>query len=233
MLSLRRSQRCAAANSGESIAVQVNPNFQKKHMNQKTIAATLVRLFAIGLIIYAFSNAGMAIFFISTGDTELSDLYMLYTGIAVPVIAAGLLWVAPENVAGISVQNVEQNEKETNDSQKIFGIGVGLMGLYLTITAAASTFDGMLRYRQSQRAFGEVVFTSSSTYASLYPEVFLLVVGVALFLGSSGLARIFHSLRTYGVDGPYSREKGFKRTPESSATAKPGNPSDSANEPKR
>lgn len=169
-------------------------------MSHKSIPITLVRLFAIGLVIYAFRNAGMAIFFLSGGHTELADLYMLFTGIAVPVIAAGVLWGAPDIVVGQSSANGGKQEKLTFDPRVTFSIGAALIGLYLAVTALASIFEWFLSHSQQKRMMGEMLYTSSASYFELYSDIFLLIIGILLFFGSSGIANIFSIVRNYGID---------------------------------
>jgi hypothetical protein len=175
-------------------------------MTQKSIAATLVRLFAIGLIIYAFRNAGTAIYFISRGHAGLSDLYMLFAGIAVPVIAAGLLWILPDKVAGTSRPSADIVEEHQLNAQIIFSIGVALIGLYLAATAMASVFHWALSYREQKSMMGAMLEIPSANYISLYSDLFLLFIGILFFFGSSAISKAFTGLRRYGVgtpDSPY------------------------------
>jgi hypothetical protein len=71
-------------------------------MHQQSIPAPLVRLFAIALILYAFRNANMAMLFLTEERSEISNAYMLLSGIAVPAILACFLWIAPAKAVGLS-----------------------------------------------------------------------------------------------------------------------------------
>jgi hypothetical protein len=176
-------------------------------MRHSSIAATLVRLFAIGLVIYAFRNAGMAFFFIYQDQSDLDDLYMLFTGIAVPVLAAGLLWVAPNAVVGFRAKNDRGNESTTLDPVDLFSVGVALLGLYLVATALAHIFDWYLSLQQQEALLGDRPHASPASYFDLYSELFLLVVGTLFILGSSGFGKLFRFLRNYGIDAPDSSTK--------------------------
>ena len=191
-------------------------------MHQNAIAVTLVRLFAVGVVIYAFRNASFAVFLIGGGWGSVADLYTLIAGILVPAGIAAYMWISPERIIGLPLKEQSTLDEFPLDIARAFGAGVALIGIYLAVTSAASIFDWVITHREAQREFGELLYSSSASYSSLYSELFLFVVGILLFAGSSGLARIFLALRSYGLDMPDSPNKGFNRTPESSGPAKPG-----------
>ena len=193
-------------------------------MQQNAIAVTLVRLFAVGLIIYAFRNASFAIFLVGGGWGSVADLYTLIAGILVPTGIAAFMWISPERIVGLPLKEQSRLDDLPFDAARAFGAGVALIGIYLAVTSAASIFEWVIAHRQGQREFGELLYTSSASYYSLYSELFQFVVGILLFLGSSGLARIFLALRSHGIDVPDSPNKGFNRPPESPGPAKPGEP---------
>ena len=193
-------------------------------MHQNAIAVTLVRLFAVGLIIYAFRNASFAIFILDISGSSIFDLYTMIAGVLVPAGIAAFMWLVPAKIIGLPSKAQSSFDDSAISMGPFFGLGVALIGIYLAVTSAASIFDWVIAHRQGQREFGELLYTSSASYYSLYSELFQFVVGILLFLGSSGLARIFLALRSHGIDVPDSPNKGFNRPPESPGPAKPGEP---------
>ena len=193
-------------------------------MHTNAVAVALAKLFAIGLVVYAFRNASFAVFILESGGSSISDVYMLMAGVLVPAGIAAVMWLFPARIIGLPLKGRSTSDHLSISIGRAFSVGVALIGVYLAVTSAASVFDWLVAHRQGQREFGELLYTSSASYYSLYSELFLFVVGILLFVGSSGLTRIFLALRSYGIDVPDSPNKGFNRTPESSGPAKPGKP---------
>ena len=59
----------------------------------------------------------------------------------------------------------------------------------------------MLRYRAESQLVGETLYATSMNFSTLSAELFLLLAGLVLFVGVSGISRIFHRLRNYGIEG--------------------------------
>src|SRR6056297_1531782 len=114
-------------------------------MSHRIISMTIIKLFAIGLIIFAFQNAGSALFFMASdadlGPPAWADVYLIVTAIVIPALAALLLWTRPLIVINPGV-NVRAGEAErTLDAAGVFGVGVGLIGISVMAAALGSIFE--------------------------------------------------------------------------------------------
>jgi hypothetical protein len=165
-------------------------------MNAQTIAITLVKLFAVGLLIYAFGNASMMLFLLSDAGRDLVSFYMVFAAVGLPVLAAILLWLVPESFIGPARSGAGQEDLSEN---RLFGTGVALIGVYLVISAIAAVLDRFVRLTQQKQVLGEFYFAPEAGFADLYSDLFLLVAGLLLFFGHAGLTRVFVYLRGYGL----------------------------------
>jgi len=192
-------------------------------MHQQSIPATLVRLFAIALIIYAFRNADMAMLLLTEERSEISNAYTLLSGIAVPGILACLLWIAPAKAVGLSRADAKGSGSAALDPQELFRVGVALMGLYLFVTASAFLFEWLLTYSWQKDLAGDYASSISPDYIQLFPEVFLLVLGLVFFFGSSAVAKLFSLARSFGLESARFSDKTFNQTPDEARSAEPNN----------
>lgn len=193
-------------------------------MHQQSIPATLVRLFAIALILYAFRNANMAMLFLTEERSEISNAYMLLSGITVPAILACLLWIAPAKAVGLSRADAKGAGSAALDPQELFRVGVALMGLYLFVTASAFLFDWLLTYTWQKDLARDYGSSISPDYIQLLSEVFLLVLGLVFFFGSSAVAKLFSLARSFGVESARSSDKTFKQTPDEARSTEADHP---------
>ena len=176
-------------------------------MNPRIIAASLVRLFAIGLVIYSLSNASFAFYFFFEDSASFLQLYGLIAAVFVPLLIAVILWFFPQTVVGLgSVKTVDAVSNDF-DAATIFRVGSALIGLYLIISSIAFILQWLITYLPQEGFMDENVRNPEAIYFSLIPEVFILFAGLLLFFGSSAVTRIFLALRDYGLEKPNSSGK--------------------------
>lgn len=138
------------------------------------------------------------IFLFSDGGGDLVSIYMVFATVGLPVLAAVLLWLVPENFIGPARSGAGQEDLSEN---RLFGTGVALIGVYLVITAVAAMLNWYIRLSQQRQMIGDFYFdfAPEANYADLYSELFLLIVGLLLFFGHAGITRIFAYMRGYGI----------------------------------
>lgn len=193
----------------------------RRKMNHQSVPGTLVRLFAIGLVMYAFRNAHLTMLFFSEGSYDVSDIYLLLSGIAVPALIAVVLWIDPSKAVGRYSAGRAEGGVSNLDPRDMFRVGVALMGLYLAVTAAPVIVDWLaLFYRSQNNLAGDIVYRPSSAYFEIYSEVLLLIVGLLFFFGSSAVARLFSYARNFGVDSAAPAETRLERASRGSRAAK-------------
>ncbi len=181
-------------------------------MKFNLVSIALVRVFAIAVVIYALSNAGMTVLFIAHGESSIIEIYMLIVGIVVPVMIAAFMWTFPEKVIGRPLNSGSDAMEQPLDGGMAFSVGVALMGMYLAITSIPPIVSWFVRNAQQREAMGDLLYVAPPSYMSLFSDIFMLVVGVLLFLGASQITRLFLALRSYGVDVP-SRAAGEDKQP--------------------
>ena len=166
-----------------------------------SIATSLVRLFSIGLVLYAFKHASFYVQILFDQELGFDFGYVLISGVLVPLLIAFVLWVFPEKVTGhFSVQSGDEDLKDVQ-ANSFFSAGAGLIGLYLMVTSTSSVLEWVLRYRAESQLVGETLYATSMNFSTLFAELFLLLAGLVLLVGASGIARIVHRLRNYGIEG--------------------------------
>jgi hypothetical protein len=134
-----------------------------------------------------------------------------------------LLWIAPAKAVGLSRADPKGAGSAALDPQELFRVGVALMGLYLFVTASAFLFDWLLTYTWQKDLARDYGSSISPYYIQLFSEVFLLVLGLVFFFGSSAVAKLFSLARNFGVESARSPETTFNQTPDESRSAQPDN----------
>jgi len=172
-------------------------------MSHPIISITIVKLFAIGLAVLAFQNAGSTLFFMAS-DTDFgaptwADIYLILTAIAIPAIAAALLWTRPSIVIG-SRADSRASEAETLDAPTALNVGLGLIGVYFMAFALGSILDWLLFHIGRKQDLPEFSSLPLDHYYPLYTEVLWLLIGLGLFLGATGITKAFYAVRTFGLN---------------------------------
>jgi hypothetical protein len=175
-------------------------------MNHTSVAAAIVRLFAIYLIVLALQNAGTSLFFFST-DSEFAapgwvEFYLVLTSIAMPAAGAVLLWVRPTIVTGHASKAPAGAASPAPDARTVFSSGVALIGLYLAATSLVNIFEWLLFHFGTG---GEFMNPPLDYYHQVFADGLLLLIGGLFFLGSSGITGVFLKLRDFGLEKPTSQ----------------------------
>jgi hypothetical protein len=172
-------------------------------MSHPNISTTIVKLFAIGLFVFAFQNAGSALFFI-TSDTDFGvpawvDLYLVVSAIAIPAIAAATLWARPSIVIGAKADARASEAERALDAPGALKVGLGLIGVYFMAFALGSILEWLLVHIARKQTRSEYDILDINHYYPLYSEVLWLLIGLALFLGASGITKAFYTVRSFGL----------------------------------
>lgn len=169
--------------------------------NQYSISATIVRLFSVGLMIYALHNSSFA-FLLLTSESGTTDgqFFMLIAAVFAPSLIAVLLWTKPNLVVEDQNSSNHSDEKIGQHGLMLLRNGTSLIGLYLTITSTAYILQWFMTYIPMDSFRDDQIQNPSAIYAPLVPEVLIAIAGIILIIGAASISRVLFNIKNYGVD---------------------------------
>ena len=169
-------------------------------MTKKGLLIAGVRLFAIFLAVIALRQIGGVVAFFATDMFAVGYLALALFFVVLPFLLAVVLWFFAEQVSQrICPELIGEPDETPLDERSWFSIGSVLLGLYLVATAGSGVLYWVISYYRHQQFADGMYRAPADLWASLSSEIFLLVLGLVLILGVSGLTRLYWALRMYGL----------------------------------
>jgi hypothetical protein len=152
------------------------------------LAIVLVRLGAVWIVVTTIQYAGNAITFFEGTNNVIVVVTHLF-----PLVIGALVWLFPAHVAR-SVASDDSRAIPGSDklAQKLFGLGVALLGLYLLVYGILDGIYFALHAIWEQDALG---MNTNDARAGLIVSAIQIPLGIALILGRRGLLRLFYRFR--------------------------------------
>lgn len=168
-------------------------------MSPNQIVAVLVRLFAVGLAIYALRIATETVAFSwEVGESNI-PLYALAV-LGVSIFLAALLWSFPRFFSAKLLGSVNvKKDPETLTTESALSVGFVLMGALLLYWAIADTVYWLAFYRQLDAMDAAFVTeqVGAANMAAIFSTAAEFLMAVVLLLGNKRLSRLAYRLR-YG-----------------------------------
>lgn len=183
-------------------------------MREALISVTIVRLFAIGAVVFAMQNAATVVY-LTAGDDGFdmpawADFYVIVAAIAIPSIAAVNFWTRPSIVIGSTAVVGARREERTLDAPGLLNVGLGLIGAYFMAFALASILEWLVFHLARKQELPEFSSLPAGHCSPLFSKVVWLLIRLSSFLGASGIRNAFFAVRNLGltpIDRPGETQK--------------------------
>jgi hypothetical protein len=169
-------------------------------MNKEEIVAIAVRLFAIALALYSFSNLpGMAIFY---DQMKMPEATYLFAGLTLSIfIIAILLWTFPLTVARKILPKSSSNSKIGDWSYEgILTCGFIILGIYFLYHAISDSMYWLYIWKYSESFEGNRIKLNTDQLAQIYATMAEFIFTMILIFGSKALSGFLVKLRHAGLD---------------------------------
>ena len=169
-------------------------------MNHSLIAVA-VRLFALYLLWNALVHLSFNLVYFEPHAEFISFLTALLLLVALPAIAALLLWKYPLFVARHLLPEETDTQTPAGISETdAFRVGASILGLYLIATSLAGNANWLVNYLYLRSMpEPESIEISRGIWATLVGNSIETLFGLLLVLGSGTLVRIYTTLKYAGT----------------------------------
>ena len=171
-------------------------------MSGRQIGVILIRLAAIFMVVRSVQALSWLPFSLSgLGEFQWEALIALIPMLAIPLGIAFVLWRSPSTVLG-KLPPAEES-RDTIDYDALMFVGVSLIGLYVLVTGVLELATAV-----SNHAMSTDYASRDGVREQIQHRYFIgivqTVLGTALVLGRSGIARLMSRARRAGTPGGHN-----------------------------
>jgi hypothetical protein len=167
-------------------------------IDYKSVVRLVLKLFGLGLIIYAVSSLATFLPPLLAQRSEIGLLVSYFIPMAVPILLGAFLWFFPSRVANTIVRSDPASKSmEAGWAPELESIGVALLGLFLLYRAVSDLVYYVMEHQAKAAMLGNVRalddFNALMT-ATIVEFVFALI----LMLRAEGIVSLLRKARGAG-----------------------------------
>ena len=145
--------------------------------------------------------------YFATNPTQTSFVVATFATQGAIVAICLALWMFPGALATLAVTRAAREPFESSvDATDLQRIGFGVVGVWFALNGAADALYALGRIFAIRHELGELGTAAPYPWVDLGTGIAIVAMGVALTLGSRGLARFLHALR-YASPAPRPSEE--------------------------
>ena len=169
-------------------------------MKPSQIVALFVRLFSIGLLIFAVRILAPEIFGLLTFEYYEANIFLAFV-VAFVFFVAVFLWKFPLFIASKLLSFGPDEQQSTNLSESsALRIGLILLGVYLFYWAVSDSFFWAYMLMGQREILGHPLELGTQEQAMIFSTIVELVFSVFLLVGSKRIAKFLSGLRKAGLE---------------------------------
>lgn len=171
--------------------------YKVEKLSSSQVVAVVVRLFSVGLAIYAIRYTGGWITFYEEYPPQELFLY-LATGLFVPLFIAAFLWRFPLFIASRLIKGDGTSiDHEPLTAKAAYCVGFVLLGFLLLFWTISDLVYWLVFFFNASRLddYYQTTLQTAEPLASFIATLVELVLALYLIVGAKKLAAFFHKLR--------------------------------------